>query len=73
MFMVADNQGSHEPSCPLHLVRRNRFYGHKQNAGFTPNWAQTANAAGTLPYDPPVAWMLRRLNTCGAEISRDTL
>ena len=59
-MMVADNQGSWEPSCPIHLIRQNRFYGHKQNSGFTANWAQAANAANptTMPYDPPVAWML---------------
>jgi hypothetical protein len=58
MMMVADNQGSWEPSCPLDLIRQNRFYGHRQNATFAPNWAQAANEAGDMPYEPPVAWML---------------
>lgn len=58
MMMVADNQGSWEPSCPLDLIKPGRFYGHRQNKGYAPNWAQAANDAGTMPYEPPVAWLL---------------
>jgi hypothetical protein len=58
MMMVSDNQGSWEPSCPLDLVRSGRFYGHRQDKGYAPNFAQAANDAGTMPYDPPVAWLL---------------
>ena len=64
-MMVADNQGSYEPSCSVNLIRSNRFYGHKQQTGFTANWAQAANASGDMPYDPPIAWMLDGENSGG--------
>ena len=58
MLMVTDNQGGWEPSCPLDLIKPNKFYGHRQNEAYAPNWAQIAVDAGTMQYEPPVAWML---------------
>ncbi len=58
MLMVTDNQGGWVPSCPLMLIKPGKFYGHRQNAGFAPNWAQAAADAGTMKYEPPVAWFL---------------
>jgi hypothetical protein len=58
MMMTSDHQGGWVPSCPLNIIRPNKFYGHRQNPAYTPNWAQAAFLAGTMEYEPPVAWML---------------
>ena len=70
VILMSDNQGSYEPSCPINIVKPNVFYGYAQgHAGnFQPNWAEAANKAGTLPYQPPVAWLL--YNTVGVSTSQ---
>lgn len=50
-MFVADNQGSWLPSSTFAHIKQGRFYGHKQNPGFAPNWAES------LPYHPPTAWL----------------
>lgn len=57
IMMFTDNQGSWNPSCALNIIKANKFYGTHQNPGFKDNWAGVANKNGTLPYQPPVAWL----------------
>lgn len=61
IMMFTDNQGSWNPSCALNIIKPNKFYGTHQNTskGFTDNWAGAANRAGTMPYQPPIAWFLQ--------------
>ena len=61
IMMFTENQGSWNPSCALNIIKPNRFYGSHQNTskGFADNWAGLANKAGTLPYQPPIAWLLQ--------------
>ena len=59
IMMYTDNQGSWNPSCALNIIKKNAFYGLHQNAPHTDNWAGQANKAGTMPYQPPIAWMLQ--------------
>jgi hypothetical protein len=61
IMLFTDNQGSWGPSCALNIIKPNSFYGTHQNTskGYKDNWAGLANKAGTLPYVPPVAWLLQ--------------
>lgn len=51
-MFVTDNQGGWLPACSFHLVKPGRTAGYKQAAGFKANFAET------LPYEPPVAWLV---------------
>jgi hypothetical protein len=66
MMMVCDNQGSFLPASTCALMRQDRFYGHKQGPSNQPNWAQAANTAGNMPYDPPI-WMVDGENNGGGQ------
>jgi hypothetical protein len=61
IMMFTDNQGSWGPSCSFNIIKPNAFYGTHQNTskGFKDNWAGLANKAGTMPYQPPAAWLLQ--------------
>ncbi len=61
IMMYTDNQGSWNPSCALNIIKPNAFYGLHQNTskGYKDNWAGLANKAGTMPYQPPIAWLLQ--------------
>lgn len=63
IMMFTENQGSWNPSCALNIIKPNKFYGTHQNTskGFTDNWAGLANKAGTLAYQPPIAWFIQAL------------
>ena len=53
----ADNQGSYLPMCTITRFKpfTNQFAGYRQDAGFTPNFAQAAYDRGLWKYEPPVA------------------
>ena len=50
-MFVADNQGSWLPSSTFAHIKQGKFYGHRQNPPFKPNFAES------LPYQPPTAWL----------------
>jgi hypothetical protein len=51
-FFVSDNQGSWLPACTFNLIKPNKFYGHRQTSPNQANWAES------LPYEPPVMWLV---------------
>lgn len=51
-FFVSDNQGSWLPACSFHLVKPNKFYGHRQTPPNKANWAEG------LAYEPPTMWLV---------------
>ncbi len=53
-MMVCDNQGSYLPSSTFAVMKPNKFNGHKNSVA--PNWAES------LPYLPPVAWLIHDVN-----------
>lgn len=67
IMLFTDNQGSWNPSCALNIIKPNAFYGLHQNTskGYKDNWAGLANKAGTMPYQPPVAWLLQAQSVGG--------
>ena len=51
-MFVTDNQGGWLPACSFQLIKPGKTYGYKQMSGFKANWAET------LPYEPPIAWLV---------------
>lgn len=51
-MFVTDNQGGWLPACSFHLIKPGKTSGYKQAASYKANFAET------LPYEPPVAWLV---------------
>ncbi|MDB5051077.1 MAG: hypothetical protein JWO30_4148 [Fibrobacteres bacterium] len=51
-MFVTDNQGGWLPACSFQLIKPGKNYGYRQGPPNTPNWAES------LPYEPPVAWLV---------------
>jgi len=51
-MFVTDNQGGWLPACTFQLIKPGKTYGYRQGPPNTPNWAES------LPYEPPIAWLV---------------
>ena len=51
-MFVTDNQGGWLPACSFNLIKPGKTSGYKQAATYKANFAET------LPYEPPVAWLV---------------